>query len=144
MQRVPIICLVLGVLAGGGGARAQDLVAPRVKSLPGMEVPADVEVPESGVVRVLVRIDPDGTGVVEKCDAGRALCDLVDEAIAQAVFVPATRDGEPVSSQVSVNLRVQRPGPDGVSEPAPPETTLGPEITREEATHEAFAWYGET
>jgi len=130
VQRVPIIWLVLGVLAWSGGARAQDLVAPRVKSLPGVEVPADVEVPESGVVRVLVRIDPDGKGIVERCDSGRALCDLVDEAIAQASFVPATRDGKPVSSQVSVNLRVKRPEPDGASGPAPPETTLEPEIPR--------------
>ena len=72
----------------GRSAGAQDLVAPRVKSLPGVEVPAGIEVPESGVVQVRVRIDPDGKGVVEKCDAGRALCDLVIEAIAKAEFDP--------------------------------------------------------
>ena len=57
--------LVLGLCAWAVTASAQDLVAPRVKSLPGVEVPAGIEVPESGVVRVMVRIDPDGKGVVE-------------------------------------------------------------------------------
>jgi len=108
-------------------AVAQDLVAPRVKSLPGVEVPAGIEVPESGVVQVFVRIDPDGKGVVEKCDAGRALCDVVIEAIAKAEFEPATRDGNPVPSQVRVDLRVREPPAEEALGPAPAETVLEPE-----------------
>lgn len=99
---------------------AQELVAPRVKSLPGIEVPQDVDVPESGVVRVRVRIGPDGVAVVEKCEAGRVVCDLVIEAIAHAEFEPATRDGNPVPSEVRVDLRVRQ-----ASEEASDETTSG-------------------
>ncbi len=118
--------LALGLCAWSVSAGAQDLVAPKVKSLPGIQVPAGVDVPESGAVQVLVRIDPDGKGVVEKCDAGRALCDVVIEAIAMAEFVPATRDGKPVPSQVRVDLRVRQPVADEAPEPVPAETVLEP------------------
>lgn len=121
------LCLVLGLLVWAGSAQAQELVAPRVKSLPGVEVPAGVDVPESGVVQVLVRIDPDGKGTVEKCDAGRALCDIVIEAIVRAEFVPATRDGNPVPSRVRVDLRVREPGAGEPSEAVAAETLLEPE-----------------
>ncbi|KPK15378.1 MAG: hypothetical protein AMJ62_09330 [Myxococcales bacterium SG8_38] len=89
-------------------AQGQEIVAPTVRSLPGIEVPRGVEVPQSGAVRVRVRIDPDGTGVVQKCDAGRVICDLVIRAIADAEFEPATRDGVPVPSEVRVDLRVRQ------------------------------------
>jgi hypothetical protein len=118
------LSLALGLCAWAVSAGAQDLVAPRVKSLPGVEVPAGVDVPESGVVQVLVRIDPDGKGVVEKCDAGRALCDVVIEAIAKAEFEPATRDGNPVPSQVRVDLRVRQPADDEAGDSLPAETVL--------------------
>jgi hypothetical protein len=124
--------LALGLCAWTASVGAQDLVAPRVKSLPGVEVPAGVDVPESGVVQVLVRIDPDGTGVVEQCDAGRALCDVVIEGISRAEFAPATRDGNPVPSQVRVDLRVRQPPPDETAEPAPPEIVLEPAGARVE------------
>ena len=120
------LCLCLGLLVLGGTARAQDLVAPRVKSLPGIEVPAGVDVPEGGVVRVQVRIDPDGSGIVESCDAGRLLCDLVVDAMRRAEFAPATRDGHPVPSQVAVDLKVREPA---VDEP-PSETVLEPSAAR--------------
>ena len=124
------LSLALGLCAWAASAGAQDLVAPRVKSLPGVEVPAGTDVPESGVVRVLVRIDPDGKGVVEKCDAGRALCDVVIEAIARAEFEPATRDGNPVPSQVRVDLRVRQPGVDEVSGSDSDKAVLEPERPR--------------
>jgi hypothetical protein len=102
--------LCLGLLVGLGvdSAQAQDLVAPRVKTLPGIEVPESIGIPESGVVQVLVRIDIDGTGKVQKCGAGRALCDLVIEGMKRAEFEPATRDGHPVPSQVRVDLRLRK------------------------------------
>lgn len=100
--------LVLGLFASAELAQAQNLVAPKVKSLPGIEVPAEIEVPESGVIQVLVRIDSSGKGVVESCDAARALCDLVIEGIAKAEFEAATREGNPVPSQVRVDLRVRQ------------------------------------
>jgi hypothetical protein len=115
-----------GLCAWAVSAGAQDLVAPRVKSLPGVEVPAGIEVPESGLVQVLVRIDPDGKGVVQKCDAGRALCDVVIEAIAKAEFEPATRDGTPVRSQVRVDLRVRRPATQETPESGSAQTVLEP------------------
>ncbi len=118
--------LAFGLCGWAVSAGAQDLVAPRVKSLPGVEVPAGIEVPESGLVQVLVRIDPDGKGVVQKCDAGRALCDVVIEAIAKAEFEPATRDGTPVPSQVRVDLRVRRPAADETPESGSAETVLEP------------------
>ena len=103
------LCLCLGLLFVAGIAHAQDLVAPRVKSLPGIEVPKGVDVPESGVVRVRVRIDPDGKGFVERCDAEQLICDLVADAIRKAEFQPATREGNPVPAEVSVELRVRHP-----------------------------------
>lgn len=118
--------LTFGLCAWAMSAGAQDLVAPRVKSLPGVEVPSGVEVPESGVVQVLVRIDPEGKGVVEKCDAGRALCDVVIEAIAKAGFESATRDGNPVPSQVRVDLVVRMPTTDERAESDSAETVLEP------------------
>jgi hypothetical protein len=126
------LSVALGLCTWAVSAGAQDLVAPRVKSLPGVEVPAGIEAPGSGVVQVLVRIDPDGKGVVEKCDAGRALCDIVVEAIAKAEFEPATRDGNPVPSQVRVDLRVREPPAGEVLESAKTETVLEPESARVE------------
>jgi hypothetical protein len=102
------LCLCLGLLFVAGHAHAQDLVAPRVKSLPGIEVPEDVPVPESGVVRVRVRIDPDGKGFVQKCEAEQAICDLVADAMRRAEFEPAKREGNPVPAEVSVELRVRQ------------------------------------
>ena len=122
------LCLCLGFTILAGTAQAQDLVAPRVRSLPGIEVPSGVEVPEAGVVRVQVRIDPDGTGVVESCDAERVLCDLVADAIRRAEFAPATRDGNPVPSQVAVDLKVRETMTD---DPAG-EKTLEPAAARVE------------
>jgi len=125
--------LVVGLLAWSV-AWAQDLVAPKVESLPAVEVPAGVQVPESGVVRVMVRIDREGKAVVANCDAGSVLCDLIAEAIAHAQFVAATRDGNPVSSEVRVDLRVRRPGSDQGSQSTEPQTVLepgSPEIEKE-------------
>ena len=121
------LCFILGCAAFAAAARAQDVLAPKVKSLPGIEVPAGVETPESGLVRVMVRINPDGQGIVEKCDAGRALCDLAIAAIRQAEFEPATRDGTPVPSETSVELRVRKPVVEEVPAGASAETLLEPE-----------------
>jgi hypothetical protein len=119
---------VFGLLTWPLVVQAQAIVAPRVRSLPGIEVPHGVEVPESGVVRVRVRIGADGTAVVEKCDAGRVLCDLVIRAIAEAKFEPATRDGNPVPSEVRVDLRVRQATEEESAETTESETTL--EATR--------------
>ena len=121
------LCFILGFAAFAAVAAAQDLVAPKVKSLPGIEVPAGVERPESGLVRVMVRIDPEGKGIVEKCDAGRELCDLAIEAIGQAEFEPATRDETPVPSQISVELRVRKPVAEEVLKGSSAKTLLEPE-----------------
>ena len=118
---------ILGFAAFVAVAHAQDMVAPKVRSLPGIEVPAGVETPESGLVRVMVRIDPNGKGIVEKCDAGRALCDLAIEAIGRAEFEPATRDETPVPSEISVELRVRKPVAEEVPEGASAETLLEPD-----------------
>lgn len=122
-MRLLALCVLLGFLSIVSTASGQSLVAPRVKSLPGIEVPEGVDIPESGIIRVLVRIEADGQAIVERCDVGRALCDLVFDAVAKAEFVPATRDGSPVPSQVRVDLRVRRPEPEGTSE----RTALEPE-----------------
>lgn len=110
--------------AAVGQVHAQELTAPRVRSLPDIEVPADVDVPETGVVRVQVRIGADGRATVKRCEVGRALCDLVAEAIHGATFEPATRDGHPIPSSVAVDLRVRPPsadlGTDAILEPSAP------------------------
>jgi hypothetical protein len=120
----------LGFPVWAATVQAQDVVPPKLKSLPGIEVPAGVEVPESDLVQVLVRIDTEGKGVVEKCDAGRALCDVANEAIEQATFVPATRDGNPVPSQIAVDLQVRQPVAEGAPEPGSKEIVLEPENIR--------------
>jgi hypothetical protein len=124
-----LLSLLLAMSLVTGVARAQQLVAPRVKSLPGIEVPEGIDVPETGVVRVQVSIGIDGKGTVETCDAGRVLCDLVVDAIRKAEFEPATRDGNPVPSQVAVDLRVREPSPE---EEAAPETVLEPAVPKVE------------
>ncbi len=99
-------CLALSLCAWAGLASAQDVVPPEVKSLPVVEVPAGLEVPENRTVRLRVRIEADGSAVVEQCNADRALCDVIDEAIARSEFVPATREGNPVPSRVQVDIRL--------------------------------------
>ena len=118
-----VLPLVLALLLVTSGVRAQGVVAPRVRSLPDIELPANVEVPESGLVRVRVQIDTEGKAVVSSCDAGRDLCDLVVDAIRQSEFEPATREGKPVPSEVSVDLRVRAPSGE---QNASPETLLEP------------------
>lgn len=112
--------------------QAQEVLPPKVKSLPGIEVPPEVEVPESGAVRVRVRIDPDGSGVVERCDAGRLLCDLVVQAIEQAEFDPATRDGNPVASEVRVDLRIRQTRQEETPGAPKGKTTLEPQSSEVE------------
>jgi outer membrane biosynthesis protein TonB len=90
IARVPLLSSAL--LLGVAGVHAQGLTAPRVKSLPDIELPANINVPESGLVRVRVQIDADGGATVSSCDAERLLCDLVVDAIRNAEFEPATRE----------------------------------------------------
>ena len=99
-------CLALSLCAWAGLVSAQDLVPPEVKTLPVVEVPPGLEVPESKTVRLLVRIEPDGSAIVEQCNADRPLCDVIDGAIADSEFVPATREGIPVPSRVQVDIRL--------------------------------------
>jgi len=134
------LCFVLGVAAFTAVARGQDVLPPRVKSLPGIEVPAGVETPESGLVQVLVRIDSDGKGIVEKCDAGRALCELAIEAIGQAEFEPASRDGTAVPSEISVELRVRQP----VAEEAPDDASAETRLEEDEIEPEKELVFSET
>jgi outer membrane receptor protein involved in Fe transport len=115
-----------------GVALAQDLVPPKIKSLPGVDLPSGVEVPEVGLVRVRVRIGVDGKGSVEKCDAGQALCDLVADAIAKAEFQPATRDGNPTPSEISVELRVRGAAPEGRADSDSGEAVLEAESAKVE------------
>ena len=128
------LCLILGVVAFSAVARGQDVLPPKVKSLPGIEVPAGVDAPEAGLVRVVVRIDPDGKGVVETCDASRALCDLAIEAIGQAEFEPATRDGTAVPSEISVELRLRQAVAQEAPDGAAPKTLL------EDDENEVMVW----
>ena len=104
------LCFVLGVRCvygggtGAGCAAAEGEVAPwasrcRLASRRRSQV-------WSGSRCVSIQT---GREVVEKCDAGRAICDLAIEAIGQAEFEPATRDGTPVPSEISVELRVRKP-----------------------------------
>lgn len=111
-------CLALSSCVWVGVASAQDLVPPEVKSLPAVAVPSGVEVPESHVVRLVVRIEPDGSAVVERCDADRPLCDVIDEAIAESEFMPATRDGTPVPARVQLDVRLRiPPAVEGAADP---------------------------
>ncbi|MFW2389529.1 MAG: energy transducer TonB, partial [Polyangiales bacterium] len=121
------VFLSFALVLFGGTANAQDAVPPKVRSLPGIELPPDVELPESGLVRVLIRIDTDGKGSVEECEVAPALCSRVAEAIGRAEFVPAMRDGKPVASQISVDLRVRKPATGSPEEAGAPEATLEPE-----------------
>lgn len=123
MLRVPVLVLVL---LCAGGALAQDLRAPRIRSLPDIELPVGVEAPASGRIRARVQIDVDGKGTVQRCDAERTVCDLVADAIRRARFEPAIRDGNPVPSEVSVELRIHVPNEDttAASEPAEVEPSV--------------------
>jgi len=123
--------IVLASLFATAEVSSQELRAPRVKSLPDVELPKDAEMPESGRIRVRVRIGVDGSGTVAKCDASRLLCDLVTDAIGRAEFEPALREGNAVPSEVSVELRVRDPAADEEIEVAPVLEPSVPEVERE-------------
>lgn len=128
-------CLALSVCAFAGSATAQDLLPPTVKSLPVVEVPPGLEIPESRVVRLRVRVETDGSGIVERCDADRAICDLVAEAVAKAAFDPATRDGFPVPSRVQVDMRLRQTAAEEDSGEGP-DTLSVEEVGEPEAAEE--------
>ncbi|MCZ6805694.1 MAG: hypothetical protein O7F08_01975, partial [Deltaproteobacteria bacterium] len=128
--------LALGLCAWAGLASAQDLVPPKVKTLPTVEVPPGVEMPESRVVRLLVRIEPDGSAVVEQCNADRPLCDVINEAIADSEFVPATREGNPVPSRIQVDIRLTVPPAAEETPGSSPETAVVTETIGEGTTEE--------
>jgi hypothetical protein len=129
IARVPLLSSAL--LLGVAGVHAQGLTAPRVKSLPDIELPANINVPESGLVRVRVQIDADGGATVSSCDAERLLCDLVVDAIRNAEFEPATREGNPIPSEVSVDLRVRPPPPEDDTTPEAVLEPLAPKVEKE-------------
>jgi outer membrane receptor protein involved in Fe transport len=108
MARVLLsVLMVLAWLFVASEGGAQAVLAPKVKSLPDIELPKDAEVPGGGRIRVRVRIGVNGKGTVAKCEASRLLCDLVTDAIGRADFEPARREGNAVPSEVSVELRVR-------------------------------------
>ncbi|MEM7136754.1 MAG: TonB-dependent receptor [Myxococcota bacterium] len=99
--------LALSLCAWASVAIAQDVLPPKITSMPTLEVPEGVEVPDGGTVRTVVQVEPDGTAWVERCDATRALCDVVERAIAGSEFAPAMKGDAPVASRVQIDVRLR-------------------------------------
>ncbi len=133
----PAPYLALSVCAWAGLASAQDLVPPKIKTLPDVEVPPGLEAPESRTVRLLVRVEPDGSAVVEQCNAERPLCDVIDVAIADSEFEPATRDGNPVPSRVQVDIGLSVAAAEDATDP--PTDVVSEEIEDDTAEELVFS-----
>lgn len=122
-------CLACGLCAWAATVAAQDVVPPKLESFPVVELPPGIEPTQDGTVRTVVRVEADGSAVVERCDADRLVCDVIDRAMAGSVFVPATRAGEPVPSRVQVDVRLT--SSTQVEEPEPPPVVMEPEPVEE-------------
>jgi len=82
---------------------------PRIVSLPQLDLPPNVAVPESGIVEVVVLVGVDGRATLEECGAEPALCAQVAQAVGGARFEPAQRAGTPLAARVRLALRVASP-----------------------------------
>jgi TonB dependent receptor len=90
-------------------AHAQTIEPPHVLSLPELTIPEGVALPANGLVEATIGVDADGHASLETCLAPAEICALVRDAIAQARFEPARRDGEPIAARVRIALRVAEP-----------------------------------
>lgn len=91
-----------------GQPEGQPPTPPSIVSLPTIEVPAPTE-----SIQVIVIVEADGHAELEHCEAGPELCEVVRQALPNARFVPATRDGQAVRSRVGLTLRASAPEPTG-------------------------------
>ena len=97
---------------------------PRVVSLPEILVPPEVAIPDAGNVEAVIVVQVDGSARAESCEAAEALCALVTEALVQARFEPALREGVAIPARIRIALRLARPAVHDEldSDAGPPET----------------------
>ncbi len=110
-----VAAIAVGLVAIAAPARAQEpggVVPPSLVSLPEVELPPGVAMPEGGAVALELEIDASGSARVLRCDAGPAVCELVSGAIARGDFEPATRDGTAVPSRIGMRFAVRRAPPE--------------------------------
>jgi len=91
--------------------------APQLVSLPPLSLPEGLEV-DADALQVTIAIDATGGASIEATVAEGELRTLMDAAVAQARFVPATIDGVAVPSRVALRFAVSSP----VVDPAPDAT----------------------
>ncbi|MEM9188637.1 MAG: hypothetical protein AAGF12_05650 [Myxococcota bacterium] len=107
---------------------AQDLRPPEVEFLPEVALPPDLPGPDGGVLEGQIRIERDGTAELLASELTEPYRSLLEAALSEARFRPATRGGEPLTSEVRVRIRVAEPEradePDSVAPEDPGAETL--------------------
>ena len=121
-------CGLVTVVQAQANASASNTKAPptppRVLSLPAVPVAPDAQLPEAGRVEVQVLVKSDGTGAVERCTESEALCERVRDAMLQARFEPARRNGVAIASRVALVLVLTHDA-ENESAPAPASAQAG-------------------
>lgn len=97
------------------------LLPPSALTLPEVRLDPGEEMPEGGVVNLVLAIEADGTGAVESCAGGDAMCARVSDAIARARFEPARRNGRAMASRIAMRFRIAPAEPEEAAA-APPDT----------------------
>ncbi|MBN1655423.1 MAG: TonB-dependent receptor [Deltaproteobacteria bacterium] len=124
---------------------AQTVVEPEVVHLEVLTGLPNTSIPRQGLT-VVVRVSVDGTARLDDPDLDPAWVSEVERALGNSRFKPATKDGIPTASRVSVNFRVVEPATErlidrSASRPRPPVASKREkgENRREEAVYGATA-----
>lgn len=104
-----VMTAMIPIADGAVANRDQDTVYPALKSMPAPEYPTearDAKVEGSVLVRALVGVDGHvAEAFLERGDEVFAASAL--EAVAEAVFEPAMKDGNPIQMWVSIPFRFE-------------------------------------
>ena len=97
-----------GVADSSDSSDSSDVTPPLVVSMPPVALSAESTEAARALadprVTVVVRVEVDGTAVVEQCPSTTAICTDIRATIERARFVPAQRGGEALPSRVSLQL----------------------------------------
>lgn len=93
--------------AGPGSPSEAPDAPPRALSVPSIEWPMGLAVPEDLGLTVLLLIGQDGLAQVSTCDLDPRICDAISAALLEARFEPARVKGKPSAARVQVRFGVR-------------------------------------
>lgn len=103
-----VILLVLAAISFQYGQEVPEFTPPRLLSEPVLDLPADYVDPPNDVL-ILVEIKPDSTAsLVRIMDGKENLKPNVEELLPYLLFVPSFQKGIPVTSTLSIKLRIRQ------------------------------------